>query len=135
MKYKCHVQQRRLTASVEKVKDYEQQILELLDDEDGIEEEVLQQSEYEGSVEDELTKLKIAITKLKHEDGNKAVMRKEIKLPTLNLTTFDGDPRAWTGFWELFKCAVHDRELTEIQKFTYLRGQLKGHPLTFNKWV
>lgn len=48
----------------------------------------------------------------------------------MNLTTFDGDPKDWTGFWELLKCAVDDREdLSGIQKFTYLKGQMQGEAL------
>ena len=41
-----------------------------------------QHSKYEGSVEEEITKLNIALTKLKHTDG-KAVKPKEIEKPAV----------------------------------------------------
>ena len=55
--------------------------------------------------------------------------KSSVKLPALQLPTFEGQSRLWTGFWDLFSCSVHDRrDLTDIQKFTYLKGQLVGEP-------
>ena len=52
---------------------------------------------------------------------------KGVKLPQLQLPTFSGDPRYWSNLWDMFSSVVHDNEeLTRIQKFTYLRGQLQG---------
>ncbi|MCP4991916.1 MAG: DUF1759 domain-containing protein, partial [Colwellia sp.] len=48
-------------------------------------------------------------------------------LPNLVLPKFEGDPTQWTSFWDIFKCSVHDnKDLGDIQKFSYLRGQLEG---------
>lgn len=58
--------------------------------------------------------------------------RKQIglKLPPLKLLYFDGDSTQWIGFWELFKCSVHDQPgLTNVQKFTYMKGQFTGEAL------
>ncbi|XP_064635778.1 uncharacterized protein LOC135492961 [Lineus longissimus] len=50
-----------------------------------------------------------------------------IKLPKLDLPTFNGDI---TAFWDLFTCAVHANEgLSGVQKFAYLRSSLKGAAL------
>ena len=69
------------------------------------------------------------MSKLKNNE-DKTGKQKEIELPALNLTTFDGGSKAWKGFWELFECAVDGREdLPGIKKFTYLKGQMQGEVL------
>lgn len=50
-----------------------------------------------------------------------------VKLPTIVLPTFEADPLTWSTFWDVFKSAVHEREdVSKAQRFSYLRGQLKG---------
>ena len=120
---------KQLIGSLSKVKDYDQQILDVLPEE-GVTDEIIKQSDYESKVEDKVVELELAVKGFKTA-GDKTMRRKEVKLPTLSLTTFDGDPKTWKGFWELFKCAVDDREdLTNIQKFTYLKGQMQEEALT-----
>ena len=52
---------------------------------------------------------------------------KSVKLPTLNLPTFQGDPLEWHHFWDIFRNAVHSRpDISNAQKFVYLTGQLRG---------
>ena len=49
------------------------------------------------------------------------------KLPTLDLPTFSGDILSWQTFWESFESSVHaNPALTNIQKFTYLKAQLRS---------
>ena len=49
------------------------------------------------------------------------------KLPKLNLPTFHGDVTKWLEFYDLFSCSIHNNNnLTDIQKLTYLKGQLGG---------
>ena len=49
------------------------------------------------------------------------------RLPKLSLPYFSGDPLMWQTFWDSFSAAVHiNPNLTGIQKFNYLRAQLKG---------
>ncbi|XP_037520577.1 uncharacterized protein LOC119397212 [Rhipicephalus sanguineus] len=53
--------------------------------------------------------------------------RKAIKLPTLQLQTFDGQLCHWPSFWEQFKTSVEENEnLTKGEKFQYLKTLLKG---------
>ncbi|XP_011410528.1 PREDICTED: uncharacterized protein LOC100633078 [Amphimedon queenslandica] len=48
-----------------------------------------------------------------------------IKLPELTLTPFDGDYTKWKTFWDSFESAIHNRrDLSDIDKFTYLRSLL-----------
>ena len=40
---------------------------------------------------------------------------------------FSVDPLEWETFKEMFETAIeHNRNLTKIEKFTYLRGYLEG---------
>ncbi|OXA46198.1 Gag-Pol polyprotein [Folsomia candida] len=51
----------------------------------------------------------------------------EIRLPILELPTFDGNLHEWVSFRDMFVTAVHDNtKLSKSQKFTYLKSQLKG---------
>ena len=50
-----------------------------------------------------------------------------MNLLKLSLPTFSGDPTQWVGFWDIFTCSIDkNTELTDVQKLTYLRGQLDG---------
>lgn len=50
-----------------------------------------------------------------------------VKLPKLQLVTFDGDVLKWNEFWDSFSASVHRNEtLNAIDKMNYLKGQLKG---------
>ena len=64
---------------------------------------------------------------------------KSVKLPTLTIPPFDGDPLRWQTFIDSFEASVDKREdLTDVQKFQYLAGYLtkeakkciEGFPLT-----
>ncbi len=49
----------------------------------------------------------------------------KVKLPKISLPRFKGDPVQWTSFWDAYNSAVHcNSELTEIDKFNYLRSLL-----------
>lgn len=51
---------------------------------------------------------------------------KMIKLPKLNIPTFDGNILCWLTFWEQYRVAIHDRsDLSQAQKLVYLWQALK----------
>lgn len=53
-----------------------------------------------------------------------------IKLPALNLPTFDGSLNKWTQFHDTFQSLIHkNTHLTSIQKFYYLLSSLTGEAL------
>ena len=55
-----------------------------------------------------------------------ALESKMIKLPQLNIPTFDGNLLHWLTFWEQYCVAIHDRaDLSQAQKLVYLRQSLK----------
>lgn len=52
---------------------------------------------------------------------------KSIKLPTIVMPTFDGSFEHWLEFRDTFISLVHDsNEISNIQKFHYLKSSLKG---------
>ena len=53
-----------------------------------------------------------------------------MKLPKINIAVFEGDAVKWRPFIESFDATIHDRvDITDIEKFTYLRGLLRGSAL------
>ena len=50
----------------------------------------------------------------------------KVKLPKISLPRFNGDPVKWTSFWDSYQSAIHlNSELTEVDKFNYLRSLLE----------
>ena len=50
-----------------------------------------------------------------------------VKLPKLDVPTFDGNILNWRAFWEQFSVSVHDRAmLSHSEKLVYLQQSLKG---------
>ena len=52
---------------------------------------------------------------------------KGVRLPKLDVPTFDGDVLHWSQFWEQFKISVHDRpHLSDSEKLVYLQQAVKN---------
>jgi len=51
------------------------------------------------------------------------------KLPKLQLPTFDGTYTKWTAFWDTMQADVMSGSYSNITKFNYIMGQLKGSAL------
>ena len=50
-----------------------------------------------------------------------------VKLPRIEIPTFDGNLLHWSKFWEQFDIAVHPKiNLAEAEKLVYLQQALKG---------
>ena len=90
--------------------------------------------------EDELCKLQteiehgffdssLSIKHLLQPQSSPATDSKGIKLPKLEVPTFDGDLFNWRTFWEQFHVSVHGcTSLSDSEKLVYLRSALKGGP-------
>lgn len=53
------------------------------------------------------------------------------RLPKLEIPQFSGDLRDWSNFFSLFKSTINRRnDISEVEKFQYLRSFFKGPPLT-----
>ncbi|XP_043471057.1 uncharacterized protein LOC122504184 [Leptopilina heterotoma] len=59
------------------------------------------------------------------------VPQNHIRLPTIELTTFDGSYDKWLDFFNSFTSMVHNnRDLSDLQKLHYLRSCLKGEAMS-----
>lgn len=60
-----------------------------------------------------------------------ASYKKQIKLPEIELMHFDGNPRHWQTYIDMFDSMIHDNEsIAPIDKFNYLISSLKGPALS-----
>lgn len=51
----------------------------------------------------------------------------QVKLPKLDIVSFNGNKLYWVEFWDSFKSAVHNNDrLSPVDKFNYLKGKLTG---------
>ena len=49
------------------------------------------------------------------------------RLPKMALPSFSGDILQWQPFWDSYESTIHaNTNLTDVQKFTYLKSQLEG---------
>ena len=59
------------------------------------------------------------------ENGNSSKFK--VKLPKIEIKKFYGDPVQWQQFFDIFNATItENRSLSEVEKFTYLRGMLGG---------
>ena len=118
----------------ESLKKRDQEILNLIDEEK-FEDEILECKEFSGEIQYCLTqiesKLKVLVIEPeverepRRESFGSARKVKTMKLPTLTLQKFSGNPTEWPSFWETFKAAIHsDEEMEDVMKFSYLKSYL-----------
>ncbi len=84
-------------------------------------------SEQQAKLSKGLFDLGLKIKRLRMEKTSSPPAHKVgVKLPQLDVPTFDGNVTHWRSFWEQFVIAVHDRAtLSKTEKLTYLRHALK----------
>ena len=62
-----------------------------------------------------------------HNNSKINAHKLNIKLPTIHMKSFNGDPLQWLTFWDSFNAAINmNDELSPIEKMTYLTGLLEG---------
>lgn len=55
----------------------------------------------------------------------------KFSLPPIDLPTYEGDYKKWVFFFQRFSALVHQNpQLSNVEKFYYLQGRLKGEALT-----
>ena len=59
----------------------------------------------------------------KREQTNCSV---QMKLPKLQLPIFEGDILQWQEFWDIYNSAVHEQDIPNVTKFSYLKGSLRN---------
>ena len=61
--------------------------------------------------------------------SSKDIVFKDMKLPRIELPKFCGGYTEWVEFYDMFKCAIHDRkDMKPSQKMIYLKNSLEGEP-------
>lgn len=56
--------------------------------------------------------------------------KQKVKLPEINIPTFSGNISKWESFFQLFSALIIDsKDLTNIERFIYLKTFLQGEPL------
>ena len=69
-------------------------------------------------------------TQMKQNEESKkseAERRSSVKLPKIEMISFNGDKTKWIEFWDSYQCAVHNNKgLSNVEKFNYLRSKLLG---------
>ena len=54
-----------------------------------------------------------------------------MKLPTINIKGFDGEPENWHTFIDSFECTIDINDtLSDVQKINYLKNLVKGKAAT-----
>lgn len=109
------------------------EMLQLLKEEE-LDAEIQQADEYKDQIYAALVKLTpsaaTAVATPVTTARPPATAESRIKLPKLVIPSFDGDVTKWMSFWDSYESAIHrNTNLTEIDKFNYLRSLLKGTAL------
>ena len=119
---KIRQHQEQLTDFKSELTDVRKSLLPLDLEEDELSES---QSEIERSIFD----ISLSIKRLLQPKASPAAESNGIKLPKLDVPTFDGEILSWRTFWEQFCVSVYDRSgISDSEKLVYLRSALKGGP-------
>ena len=60
-------------------------------------------------------------------NSSDVIKKREVKLPKIELKSFDGDILNWQTFWDQFESSVHSNiSLSDVDKFSYLKSLLEG---------
>ena len=71
-------------------------------------------------------KIKVEGATLTETEERGGMAKAAVKLPKIEIKCFSDDYTCWKSFKETFEATVHRRaDLTNIEKFTYLRSLLK----------
>lgn len=62
-------------------------------------------------------------------DGTQAPFNYDVKLPRIQIPTFNGKYEEWQSFYDLFCSLIHsNKSLSPVQKLQYLKSNLSGEP-------
>ena len=80
-----------------------------------------------STIEELIFEYSLKVKKLLHSRKESPSLNGQgVKLPKLDVPTFDGSILNWTTFWEQFCISVHERlNLSDAEKLVYLRHSLK----------
>ena len=95
------------------------------------EESLMMQTKHDESKSDmqKLIEMQLEFQKdfLKSTKPGPLPVQSSVKLPKLELCSFNGDKLKWVEFWQSFESSVHKNDsLSDIENFNYLRNKLTG---------
>ena len=118
------------------------QVLELLLDKDGVEDEYGKEHEAIEEFQDKLSAMRYevegflvslnppqlpAISSSLYDGSNLSVKKWKFKLPKLEWNKYSGEIKDWLGFWDQFKKIHEDEDIASEDKFQYLvQATVKG---------
>ena len=124
-----------LKEKLDTIKTLDAEIVELIKDEGGLADEIEQADGYKETLHECVLKVDrflnatppdVSAPTIAAATPPTDVRINRIKLPKLQLRSFNGDLTKWTAFWESFESAVHNNsELSEVEKFNYLNSLLE----------
>ena len=120
-----------ISKKLEKVLNLNEDISELIEDDDELERDCTQSTNFEIRIKNELLILEKFIKKNNNiEDtiSTKSVTTaNSIKLPKLEINKFDGEPTNWRSFIDSFEATIDNNDtLANVEKMNYLINYLVG---------
>ena len=124
-----------LKEKLETIKTLDAEIVDLIQDEGGLVDGIEQADTYKETLYEAILKvdrllnatpptLEAPPTTARGTPADARVNR--VKLPKLQLRSFNGDLTRWNAFWESFESAIHSNtELSDVEKFNYLNSLLE----------
>ncbi len=122
-----------LQEKLDTIKTLDAYIVELIEDEGGVAEEIEQADACKETMYESILKVDRLLnnspptrTPVTDRATPTEAHLNRVKLPKLQLRSFNGDLTKWTAFWESFESAVHNNTgLSDVEKFNYLNSLLE----------
>ena len=109
-----------LTRKTSVLENLDSEILKHISAPNEIEEAIAESSQREHEI-------KLSIISINNFLSSHIQTRKFPTLPQIKIPSFNGDPKTFHTFWDLYKSTIHDNpELTDIQKYSYLKSLCVG---------
>ena len=121
-----------LTEKIAKIGEINLKVLDATETSDeALETEIFKQDEIETEVKSLMKSIQKWITEHTSDVDETSSLgsnhRDNVRLPRIELPSFDGQYEDWKTFFDMFKGTVHEQQsLPKVQKLYYLRGALKG---------
>ena len=97
-----------------------------LDDEKEMEDVITEFHNFRSKINTTKIQAKKFLNQNRETDSDSIVSQKTpARLPKINLPIFKGDVTEWNTFFDQFKVLIHETELPDISKFTYLQASLR----------
>ena len=126
-----------LKSKLEHIRNIEEQNIDLLDANE-LEQAIQESTVFEISANEVILRVENFINKNitrnctdveSVKSSNTSTSHSSVKLPKLHINKFHEDILNWSAFYDSFVAAVHNSNISNVEKFNYLRGYLEGQAL------